>query len=125
MRVYRRFLRGVAQFGRATASYAEGHGFKSHPRHHREERMAQTQWAYRRNAARLKAEGTGICALCGTTIWMDAPPRSPLSWTADHIVPYSRGGTHDIENLREAHYKCNSSRGNRDGPPRNMSSRIY
>ncbi|MFJ8152239.1 HNH endonuclease [Streptomyces sp. NPDC094468] len=33
--------------------------------------------------------------------------------TADHIVPLSRGGTNDIENLRPACGPCNFSRGNR------------
>ncbi|MEW2305111.1 HNH endonuclease signature motif containing protein [Streptomyces sp. NPDC006655] len=37
----------------------------------------------------------------------------PRRLTADQIVPLSRGGTNDIENLRPACGPCNFSRGNR------------
>ena len=34
--------------------------------------------------------------------------------TADHVIPFSRGGVGmDITNLRAAHRSCNSRRGNR------------
>lgn len=58
------------------------------------------------------------CHLCGT----ECLPRSevghlhPLVVTLDHIVPRSRGGTDDVENLRPAHRRCNLSRG--AGPAR-------
>jgi 5-methylcytosine-specific restriction endonuclease McrA len=29
----------------------------------------------------------------------------------DHIVPLSRGGTHEPSNVQLAHYGCNSKRG--------------
>lgn len=32
--------------------------------------------------------------------------------TSDHIVPRSKGGTHDMYNLRAAHRVCNSRKGN-------------
>ncbi|WP_210416758.1 HNH endonuclease [Microcella sp.] len=35
----------------------------------------------------------------------------------DHVIPRSHGGYWELENLRPAHYGCNSSRGNRE-PPR-------
>ena len=37
--------------------------------------------------------------------------RRPGADTADHIVPRSAGGGHDLANLRPAHASCNSSRG--------------
>lgn len=39
----------------------------------------------------------------------------PLEWlhtTIEHVVPRSRGGTDDIENLRLACKRCNRARGN-------------
>lgn len=35
--------------------------------------------------------------------------------SADHLVPRSLGGSDAIENLRPAHTRCNSARGNRIG----------
>lgn len=52
------------------------------------------------------------CAICGGPLNPDAPPRTPWSSTVDHQQPRSRGGDHfDPANLRAAHLKCNSSRG--------------
>lgn len=52
------------------------------------------------------------CHICGRgidtshmgTIW--AP-------SVDHVVPVSRGGTHNLDNLRAAHLRCNMSKGGR------------
>ena len=43
------------------------------------------------------------CALCG----------DPGADTVDHILPVSKGGTAALENLRPAHRKCNSARGDK------------
>jgi 5-methylcytosine-specific restriction endonuclease McrA len=56
-----------------------------------------------------------VCWLCGGAIDMDAPRRSALGLTIDHVVPRSHGGQDSIENLRPAHYHCNVKRGAR--PP--------
>lgn len=51
----------------------------------------------------------------GRTCWLC---HSPILGTVsvDHVVPRSKGGGDDIGNLRPAHMKCNSRRGNRDAP---------
>lgn len=54
----------------------------------------------------MKRDGW-VCQLCG-----DATDRSvmwphPLYPTIDHIVPVSKGGTHDMSNLQCAHARCN------------------
>lgn len=46
----------------------------------------------------------GACAYCGSTV-------GPFS--IDHVVPVSRGGTHDLGNLVVACRRCNSVKGNR------------
>ncbi len=60
---------------------------------------------YSINRDRLKKEKPWVCELCGHKIKKD-------SLTVDHIVPQSRGGTHEYENLRLVHAKCNTIKGN-------------
>lgn len=54
----------------------------------------------------LKESG-GRCALCGIT-----KKDSPLD--VDHIIPRSRGGSNEKENLQVLCIKCNRSKGNKD-----------
>ena len=55
------------------------------------------------------------CMLCNEPVDLSADPqRSDWSPTLDHIIPRSKGGTHDADNLRTAHRWCNSIRGDRD-----------
>jgi 5-methylcytosine-specific restriction endonuclease McrA len=46
--------------------------------------------------------------------------------SVDHLIPRSRGGTDDIENLRPAHLECNKRRGARRAhrlpPPRSAAT---
>ena len=56
-----------------------------------------------------------VLEVYGTICWLCRQPIAGLP-SADHVIPRSRGGTDDIENLRPAHLRCNISRGNR--PPR-------
>lgn len=59
---------------------------------------------------RLIAEATH-CAICGRLLVKDAPPRSSLSPSVDHIVAISRGGEpFKASNLRIVHYSCNAGR---------------
>ncbi len=46
-----------------------------------------------------------VCALCGK-------PIDETDFTVDHIIPLSRGGTNDPENLRPVHKSCNHFKGN-------------
>ena len=50
----------------------------------------------------LEAYGT-TCHLC----------KRPGATSRDHLIPYSFGGTDDLNNLRPAHVRCNSKRSNR------------
>jgi 5-methylcytosine-specific restriction endonuclease McrA len=58
-----------------------------------------------RKRKQVLAEYGNVCWLCGQPV-----PGLP---SADHVIPRSRGGSDDIENLRPAHLACNVKRGNR------------
>jgi 5-methylcytosine-specific restriction endonuclease McrA len=57
-----------------------------------------------------------VVAEYGDTCWLC---RRPIlgTVTVDHVIPRSLGGTNDLVNLRPAHGRCNSSRGNRAPRP--------
>ena len=67
-----------------------------------------SRWARGYNTQYLKARAA-ILADNPLYFICNSQPAS----TADQIVPLSRGGTNDIENLRPACGPCNFSRGNR------------
>jgi 5-methylcytosine-specific restriction endonuclease McrA len=58
---------------------------------------------WQRKKARVIRRDGGICHLCG----------HPGADTADHLVPWSQGGTDEYANLAAAHIDCNRRRGNR------------
>ena len=55
-----------------------------------------------RHALYVKSQ---VCDICGK--WV-----SEYDSTIDHIIPISRGGTNDMDNLRLIHYECNQLKGN-------------
>lgn len=55
------------------------------------------------------------CAICGLPINYELKHPNPWSFTIDHIIPISRGGTTDEDNLQAAHFKCNRLKGERTG----------
>lgn len=67
-----------------------------------------TTWGGRR-ISRLRTE---VVARHGTVCWICGEPITGLV-SLDHVVPRSKGGSDDVENLRPAHFGCNSARGNR------------
>lgn len=52
-----------------------------------------------------------VCQLCGDPVDRDLGPSDVWAATLDHIVPRSKGGSDDFDNLRLAHRWCNSVRG--------------
>ena len=50
-----------------------------------------------------------VCPLCSKFI--SKRRRSPV-WSVDHIVPRSRGGRSNIDNLQLVHKKCNEAKAN-------------
>ena len=51
------------------------------------------------------------CKICGEPVDRDADVGDNMAPSLDHIIPRSRGGGHESENLRTAHRVCNSRRG--------------
>ena len=61
--------------------------------------------AKKRYLAQIKA-GTLYCYLCGMLIL------SEKDFSFDHVFPKSRGGQTTDDNMKPAHKKCNSDKGN-------------
>lgn len=64
---------------------------------------------------RLMARDGDLCGICGAPL--DRRVRDELSpeyITLDHVVPLSKGGLDQWDNLRLAHARCNHTRGNGD-----------
>lgn len=62
--------------------------------------------------AQIAERDSWVCQLCGLPI-SRYPLRRRDQLTADHIIPESWGGPSTIDNLRAAHWGCNSARGNK------------
>lgn len=48
------------------------------------------------------------CQLCGKALNRTAVVPHPKAPTLDHIIPISKGGTHEYANVQSAHFLCNS-----------------
>lgn len=63
-------------------------------------------------------QSNGYCAICGK-------PLTPESYTVDHIVPLSRGGTNEMSNFRCVCKRCNEWKGDSlDGEMVTMLSQV-
>lgn len=71
----------------------------------------------RRIFAEVLAENPPFCCVCGGRIDFDAPPRTSNAPSVDHAIPRMVDDSNELdlakENLRPAHFGCNSARGNR------------
>jgi len=48
------------------------------------------------------------CHICKETIDLELDRTSRMGLTVDHVIPLSKGGTDEIDNLRPAHWICNN-----------------
>jgi 5-methylcytosine-specific restriction endonuclease McrA len=62
---------------------------------------------------RIYFASQGICGICQTMIDLRLQYPNPKSFSIDHIIPRSLGGTHGAKNLQAAHLDCNARRGNK------------
>lgn len=65
------------------------------------------------SAEELRERDGDDCHLCGLPVPATARKPHPLAAEVDHILPVSRGGTHDPQNLALAHKTCNIAKGNK------------
>ncbi len=65
------------------------------------------------SADALRRRDGDNCHLCGLLVPATARKPHPLAAEVDHVLPISRGGTHDPENLALAHKTCNIAKGGR------------
>lgn len=72
---------------------------------------------YIRNRKLLLERAPDCCPVCGDEFYFDYSlmDKSP---EVDHIVPLSRGGTDDYDNLRVICRECNQAAGNKRTPRR-------
>ena len=83
---------------------------------------SQASWIQYDDWRKLAAQAVNVygsvCHLCGQPINLTLTgTRDPMRLSLDHLIPRSRGGTNSIENLRPAHFRCNSARGARPIAP--------
>jgi HNH endonuclease len=53
------------------------------------------------------------CQLCLTSVNPNLAFPDPMCASLDHVIPLSRGGSHQSSNVQLAHLRCNTSRGNK------------
>jgi hypothetical protein len=83
----------------------------------RQRRRARQRDAYIENVspAYVYRRDGWRCYLCGKRVKRDAQVPDPMAPTIDHVIPLSQGGTHELSNVRCAHFICNSIKGHRGG----------
>lgn len=102
--------------GRASGRYVDPWNDRRRNNYHR--RRALKKGASTGRPVKLAdiAERDGWrCGVCRRRVNPRFAWPHPKSPSLDHIVPLSEGGKHDPANVRLAHLKCNSERGNRGG----------
>lgn len=53
------------------------------------------------------------CFICGDIVDKELPATDAMSPSVDHLIPVSKGGSDDLDNLFLAHLDCNKRRGNK------------
>lgn len=74
----------------------------------------QRRRRHRKHALEVYERDDWTCWLCGGATAADKMVPHPLAPTLDHLVPTSKEGTDDLQNLATAHFICNSRRGATD-----------
>jgi 5-methylcytosine-specific restriction endonuclease McrA len=62
----------------------------------------------RLSADNLIREYGANCHICNEPIDLELPRTSRMGLTVDHVIPLSKGGSDELDNLRPAHWICNN-----------------
>jgi 5-methylcytosine-specific restriction endonuclease McrA len=101
----KQYLRQLAALRRDPASRSRRNAAASRVRRARGARSVSGRW-------RVICERDGyVCWICGDVIDPSYRGPNPRGPSVDHVVPLSHGGSDDDNNLRPAHFGCNSRRG--------------
>lgn len=87
---------------------------KDAKRRRREALRGTVDLAIRPRFSSVFSRDKGCCGICGLKTDRAKAVPHPLAPTLDHVLPVSKGGRHEMDNVRIAHFSCNSKRGNRD-----------
>lgn len=79
---------------------------KAKDRAHRRKAGGRTQAEVITISALMVRDGDR-CYLCGRQVSDDVPFNHPLKANVEHVVPLSRGGSHDWGNVKVACMSCN------------------
>lgn len=63
----------------------------------------------------VNAHGSTDCGICGGPVDLNLRHPDLFRASIDHVLPYARGGTHDLDNLQVAHLYCNYVKSDREG----------
>ncbi|MBU3994790.1 MAG: HNH endonuclease [Actinobacteria bacterium] len=66
-----------------------------------------------------------LCWLCGEPIIHGLRPRHSRGPSMDHVLPRIHGGTWELDNLKPAHFGCNSGRRERAPKQVRVRSRVW
>lgn len=94
--------------------YGQTEGGRAAKRRHEDKRRALKINAFVEAVDRqaiFKRDGY-TCQLCGKKVDMNKAGPDPMSPSIDHILPLSKGGTHEPRNVQLAHLGCNSRKNN-------------
>lgn len=79
--------------------------------------LAYTKESHTISLRQLYERDGGVCWICGKPCDYSAHYNDSAYPSVDHVVPISKGGKDEWDNIKLAHRGCNSSRGNKTHTP--------
>ena len=86
------------------AMYAKARKWQAENPERKREHGRRRSFGYRKHLSDLMEDYAGMCGICGEDMF---GLESDSDIHVDHIIPVSKGGTNDYDNLQPAHATCN------------------